>query len=357
MRRNRDTTVASVMAECMADTLRLDPAPPGGSMLSALDESGLVAEAADERELPCESWQRWGGAGASAWPQPGEVDLVALRIPKGREALEMSTHAVLSRLKPRGRFFLYGANDEGIRSADRGLSDWLDDLLTMEAKRHCRVWSGRLKESAGPFRDELRDWHEEVSVELPGGAAKLISIPGLFAHGRLDPGTSLLLDALATLPAPRRAASVLDYGCGAGVICVALRQRAPGASIHALDRDALALHAAAQNLDATFHQGDGWSAIDPALRFDLVASNPPLHSGKDQDLDSLVDLADGARRQLAKRGRLVLVTQRPLPMGPILRERFHDVELMSENRSFRVWSAMTAIRNREREREPRRRRR
>ena len=344
MRRNRDTTVASVMADCLADALRFEPVGEDASMLSALDESGLVADAAENRELRCISWQRWGGDEAAAWPPACQVELAALRIPKGREALEMSTHAVLSRLKPGGRFFLYGANDEGIRSADRGLTDWLDDVITLETKRHCRVWSGRLRDGAAPRRPRLEDWQETVHLDLPERKAELVSLPGLFAHGRLDPGTRLLLETLQALPVPRRAACLLDYGCGAGVVSLFLQRRTPEGQVHAVDRDALALHAARQNVEAHFHQGDGWSAVDPALRFDLVASNPPLHQGKDQDLEALVDLADGARRQLAKRGRLLLVTQRPLPMGPLLGERFHEVELMRETRSFRVWSATGVIR-------------
>ncbi len=330
MRGNRDEVAASVMAERVAGT------PLSGTLLSALDETGRVEEAAREAGLGCVSWCRSRGP----WPEANGADAVSLRLPKGREALVMCLHAVLARAAPGAPVFVFGANDEGIRSVDKLLAPWLDDLRAVEAKRHCRVWGGRLAGSAGPFRGALADWEEPLELEAPGGPLRLVSLPGLFAHGRLDPGTGLLLEVLEALPRPKAAARILDFGCGAGTIGLALLRRSPGAEVHGVDRDALAIHAARRNLpNAHLHLGDGWGAVPAELRFDLVASNPPLHTGKDQDLGGLAALVDGCRRRLTRRGRLLLVTQRPLPMGPLLAEHFSRVDISRETRSFRVWTA------------------
>lgn len=330
MRGSRDDLVASVMVECLArESL-------AGTLLSCLDESGRVEEAARGAGLRCVSWSR----NELPWPPQVRADAIALRLPKGREALTMSLHAALSRAAPGARVFVYGANDEGIRSADKQLAPWLDDLLALEAKRHSRVWSGQLAADAGPFRGELSDWEETVELDAPSGALRLISLPGLFAHGRLDPGTRLLLETLHELPRPKAGARLLDFGCGAGTISLALVSRRADVELHLLDRDALAIHAARLNLpDARLHLGDGWSAVPRELRFDLVASNPPIHHGKDRDLRSLVALIEGSLNRLARRGRLVLVAQRPLPVRSLLEERFADVEMANETRSFRVWVA------------------
>lgn len=334
MRGSRDETVASVMAGC------LKPLGLTGSFLSALDETGLVANTASELGLRVSAWHRDGHPDAEPWPRGGPFDHVAMRLPKGREALEMSLHAVLARLAPGGRLFLYGANDEGIRSADGPLEALLEEVHTLEAKRHSRVWAGERGESASPLRGSLEDWAVDLSLDAPGGALRLRSYPGLFAHGRLDAGTRALLDALEGEPRPKPRGRLLDFGCGAGPVGLALKRRVPEAEHHAVDRDALAVHAARQNLPgASLHLGEGWSAVPLALRFDLVVSNPPLHAGKDSDLRGLLDLVQGSVRRLTRRGRIVLVTQRPVPVGPMLRDRFAEVGLLHETRSYRVWSA------------------
>jgi len=342
MREPRDTLVASVMADALRDALSLDPSLAGRPLLSALDESGRVADAAAQLGLPCVSWQRFQVPGCQAlpWPEPGCFGLATLRLPKGREALDMSLQAVLSRVEPGGQLFVYGANDEGVRSLEPRLAEWLEDVLTLATRRHSRVWAGRVPAESPGIREELRDWEETVSLDVPGGSLSLISAPGLFAHGRLDAGTRLLLEALASMPKLKPGGTVLDYGCGAGTVTLAMARDDRRASFHGVDRDALAIHMAERNApDAHWHLGDGWSAVPPEIVFDLVVSNPPLHQGKDQELGQLAALVEGSTRRLARRGRLVLVTQRPLPLGPMLNERFADVGIARENRSYRVWTA------------------
>lgn len=334
MRASRNATLASVMAGC------LEPLGLSGTLLSALDETGLVAEAATQLGMRASVWQRSGGSDAEPWPREELVDHVALRLPKGRKALEMSLHAVLARLAPGGRLFLYGANDEGVRSTQGLLEELLEQVHTLETKRHCRVWSGERSTDAGALWGSLEDWAEELSLEAPGGALRLRSYPGLFAHGRLDAGTRALLEALENGPRPKPRGRLLDFGCGAGTIGIALQRRVPEAELHGVDRDALAVHAARENLPgATVHLGAGWKAIPRELRFDLIASNPPLHEGKDVDLGGFHDLLDGSGRHLTRRGRLVLVTGRPIPAGALLRDRFAQVSLLHETPSYRVWSA------------------
>jgi ribosomal protein L11 methylase PrmA len=46
---------------------------------------------------------------------------------------------------------------------------------------------------------------------------KLVSLPGVFGHGKLDEGTKLLLEHL-----PKLSGSGLDFGCGCGVIALSL---------------------------------------------------------------------------------------------------------------------------------------
>jgi release factor glutamine methyltransferase len=76
--------------------------------------------------------------------------------------------------------------------------------------------------------------------------------------------------------------AALDFGTGSGCIAIALAVKCPGARVVALDASAEALAVAQQN--ATKHgltqriefcRGDGFAALPPGARFDLIISNPP----------------------------------------------------------------------------------
>jgi release factor glutamine methyltransferase len=149
------------------------------------------------------------------------------------------------------------------------------------------------------------------------------------------PETELLVEtalaAIEGIAAPR----VLDLGTGTGVIAVALASMRPDARIWAVDRSADALAVAERNaaklLDAArpggaLHllQSDWYAALDPALSFDAIVSNPPYIAQGDPHLSegdlrfeprgALTDEADGlsairaivagARGFLAPRGAL-----------------------------------------------------
>ena len=74
-----------------------------------------------------------------------------------------------------------------------------------------------------------------------------------------------------------------------GAIALALKQARPDAQVHATDASAKALAVAHANgerlgLAVDWRLGDWWRAIDPALKFDLVLSNPPYVAPGDPHL-------------------------------------------------------------------------
>jgi release factor glutamine methyltransferase len=98
------------------------------------------------------------------------------------------------------------------------------------------------------------------------------------------PETELLAEAgwqfLSTLNS--QPSSALDFGTGSGCIAIALAAKCPSARIVALDLSADALAIAHQNASKNgvaerieFRQSDGFAALKPAERFDLIVSNPP----------------------------------------------------------------------------------
>jgi release factor glutamine methyltransferase len=80
------------------------------------------------------------------------------------------------------------------------------------------------------------------------------------------------------LPAPR----IVDIGTGSGNLAVALARQLPAAQVTAIDLSADALAVARRNAEKhgvaqriTFLQGDLFTMLTKAQRFDFVVSNPP----------------------------------------------------------------------------------
>ena len=76
--------------------------------------------------------------------------------------------------------------------------------------------------------------------------------------------------------------TALDFGTGSGCLAVALAVKCPGAQVWAMDISAEALELAKQNAErhrATngirFVRSDGFTALPPEIRFNLIISNPP----------------------------------------------------------------------------------
>ncbi len=281
-------------------------------------------------------WSRraFHGKPASTWPPAGPFGTVAVRMPRSKEELSMVLHAGAGALKPGGTSLVYGAKDEGIGSVHRVLDELHENIEVVGVGGHCRLLRAGVKPNLSGLRGSLEEWREEILLGHKGLQEPWVSYPGVFAHGRLDPGTRLLLNALPDL-APQ--ASVLDYGCGSGVVGAAVRSSYPQVRLTLLDIDAVALEAAAENVPgAELLLQDGLP--DPGTeRYDAILSNPPFHQGKQEEPAMILRMVRAAPDLLLPRGCLVVVAQRRLRLEEAFTGAFRTVTIRSEGDGFRVW--------------------
>ncbi|WP_151524280.1 class I SAM-dependent methyltransferase [Serinicoccus kebangsaanensis] len=131
--------------------------------------------------------------------------------------------------------------------------------------------------SAQPASD---DDVRQLRVRLAGQDAEVVTAAGIFSPDGIDKGTRVLLDHA---PAPPSSGTFLDLGCGWGPLALTLAREAPEASVHAVDVNERALDLARRNAAALGCRGirvDRPQDVDPATRFDLIWSNPPIRVGK-----------------------------------------------------------------------------
>lgn len=328
-------------AQVAAEWARARPhgtmATPGGTALVLGDPSPHLPRALEDLAQTVTRWHRLPCPGQlyTPWPPAGPFGEVWVRMPRSSLETAMLLHAAAARVDAGGHIHLYGAGNEGIRSAARHFPGGTDEPRSALVKRRCRVLTA-VKTAQPPRADGLDGWRFEAPVDWGTGERAWTFYPGVFAYGRLDPATALLIGTLPEVPAGSR---VLDFGAGTGPIGAAVLERAgAGTEVHLLEPDLISLAAAARNAPgATPAPGTGLSAVSGP--FDLIVTNPPIHVGNAQSLRTVKALARDAPAALAKGGTLLLVAQRRLPLARVLEGSFRDVRAVADRGQFRVWRA------------------
>jgi 16S rRNA (guanine1207-N2)-methyltransferase len=151
-------------------------------------------------------------------PEPdGSEGTIILRLPREKELLHMLLHATADRINPAATLWLVGEKRAGIKSAPRQLRRYFQQVAALDNARHCGLLAAAGVAVDRPF--DLADYTLDWSASHAGRFVQLRSLPGVFAHGRLDRGTALLLEVLGRLHPQGR---ILDFACGCGIVGSAL---------------------------------------------------------------------------------------------------------------------------------------
>jgi len=292
--------------------------------------------------FPC--WNRYCSAKQQGeiWPTSQPRDAVLIRLLRDKNAMRMALHAAATVLQEGASLWVVGANDEGIKSVVKnqfGMPEVFADSEVIDVRKRCRLVRATRTAHDDGLRADVEQWRQLHSIVIDGQQQEWCSWPGLFAKGRLDAATEFLLRILESDKRLRKSKNILDFGCGTGVISQALSRRAPQASIDALDADALAIKATAINCpEATGFVSDGFAQLPSERRYDLIVSNPPVHFGKSEDHSIVHHLIHQASAYLKRRGRLIFVIRRQIPVGTWLQECFSSSKILGQTSQFRVWS-------------------
>jgi SAM-dependent methyltransferase len=157
---------------------------------------------------------------------------------------------------------------------------------------------------------------------------------GLFSSFDIDEGTRLLLKSIAQRVDLASVGTLLDVGCGVGVIGVSICCKAPHIRAFMQDRDALAVAFARENARIN---GATASSVDCALaftgfadhQFDLIACNIPAKAGE----PVLRSLFQDMGRFLSPRGVAAVVIVSPLAGFALEAARGNGYEIMHQEQT------------------------
>lgn len=272
-------------------------------------------------------------------PVSRQYDQAVIFLTKSKELTEYLLHTAASHLKPQGELFLVGEKRAGIERAAKQLAQY-GKALKLDSARHCQLWQCRLSQPVAP--KPLHEWQNRYKVNVAGRSIEVISLPGVFSHGRLDKGTELLLPQLDQLPQ----GDLLDFGCGAGVIGTILKLEYPGQTVHFLDVDAFALAATSLTLQANQISLDsgvnliaGRGIADAPQHLAAIISNPPFHQGVHTSYQASEDLLRHSKHHLNMNGQLRIVANSFLKYPPLIEQYLGKCVVLAHGNGFHVYAA------------------
>ncbi len=251
-------------------------------------------------------------------------------------------------LKPGARLYVIGAKDRGILSIAKQMEEIFGNVETLLISKGNPPDGGEAEGSSKSQKNSEQFTHYLSQISESGGNAPAASRvlaalhgPPVFAQGKLDEGTRLLIEALEVQPTD----NALDIGCGAGFIGLHIARQATRGHVTMVDASLVSVALAQQNIaesgltNIKVLPSDGAQAV-LSQRFDLVVTNPPFHHGGIQTTEIAERFIREASHVLRPGGRFYLVANRFLKYEPTLRAHFKKVEEVAGNPRFKVLRAL-----------------
>lgn len=334
--RNRDRLTGRVALLGASSAALLAALPEGGLVMT--EHAGHAVQLAGQG-----NWQVCFGYDNPELAAAG-FDTVVVFLPKARAELDLRLSLARWLAKAGANLVLVGEKKEGIAGAVKQLKAIAPGAGKIDSARHCQVWCANDAEPLASF--DPADWRQWHTVTSAGSAIEVCGLPGIFSHGELDVGTSVLLDSLATTPI--KAERVLDFACGAGVIGAWLQtfQKDQGlspASVDGVDVQSQALLCARATYERAGASGeilasDGLAEVDGV--WSAIVTNPPFHAGVKTDTSMTENFLRDVARHLKSRGELRLVANTFLPYESMIKRFVGPVERLYEDRKFTVYRAI-----------------
>lgn len=265
----------------------------------------------------------------------GPVEVVVVKVPKTLAHLEHQLHRLRPLLHPGSVVVGAGMTRHIHRSTIEVFERTIGPTPTTRARKKARLLLATVDPNLTP---PASTW--PISWSTPDGI-EVSALPNVFSALRLDHGTRLLRDHL---PEPATGATVIDLGCGTGVVAATLAHRHSAIDVVCCDESYEAIESARRTVGAvtdraTFLVTDVLDDVADRSA-DLVLVNPPFHAGGARTDAVAERMVDESHRVLRDGGELRLVANRHLAHHRTIERRFGAVTVVAADARFSVLSAI-----------------
>jgi 16S rRNA (guanine1207-N2)-methyltransferase len=247
---------------------------------------------------------------------------------------ELNIAEALERVEDGGLVVVAGGKEDGVASLVKRLSK-LIPLDGQAPKFHGLAFWFHAAADRLAVAGELRQLNAPVRID-----GRFETAPGMFSHGRIDPGSRLLAEAL---PA-ELSGKVADLCAGWGYLSAELIARCKNVTaVDLYEADHDSLEAARRNVAvARVETGFFWRDLvaEPVdISYDTIVMNPPFHQGRAAEPGIGGKLIAVAAKALKSRGSLYLVANKGLPYEKDLAALFSEYRQLASDKAFNVFVA------------------
>lgn len=292
-----------------------------------------------------------------------DYDLALILAGRHRGQNELRIADAFERVRPGGLILVAGGKEDGIGPLRRTVEALVPVEESLSKYHGVAFWfrsppktTGETPKSPAAAAAALRAGNPPITIE-----ERYTTWPGMFSHGRVDPGSRLLVESLPQ----QLTGGVADFCAGWGYVAgeVALRFAAVS-RVDLYEADWAALEAARSNVACVL--GDAGSANPPGTagatgttepqakaletnffwrdlltepierRYDAVLMNPPFHAGRGAQPGIGQGLIAAAAKALKHGGRLFMVANRNLPYEKTLADNFAESGELARSDAFKV---------------------
>lgn len=262
---------------------------------------------------------------------PQAPQLVIIKLPKNLSYFASQLIA-LSQTISKDTLILIGAKAKSINSAllniiEKNLGSAAPSL-TWKKTRIIQVAFDGIKR----ITPAAQTW------SIPEYELQVSNLSNVFAANKLDIGARLMLENMPQ----GHFNSVIDLGCGNGVLGLQAAHVYPDADIHFVDDSEMAVESSRINWQVNgfnnhlghFHWSDCLSELESSTKADLILCNPPFHQGEAITDHIAWQMFNDAKKALTKNGLLQVVGNRHLNYHIKLKRLFGNCKTIAANKKF-----------------------
>lgn len=283
------------------------------------------------------------------FPEP--ADIMLIKIPKTMDLFRLYLHHAWNNLADSDNAVVYcgfmtrhftpqmlEVANEYFEHAEQTKARKKARLLILKGKKKSEITDKAITDLINEV-----EWKPSENGIAGDEAKKAITLKqyyGVFSSNGVDAATAMLLKHMQLKETEK---TVLDMGCGNGIIAKAIKLQQPDADIHAIDDDFLAVESVKMNAAdlVNVHHYDS-PEMFPDGFFDLVVTNPPSHLGHENNIEVSIGLFDQAAKKIKSGGRLVIVASKHLNYSTHLTKRYIDIKKLAEDDKYEVIEGVVA---------------
>lgn len=275
---------------------------------------------------------------------PSNIDLVLYKIPKTKSLLIDQLMQISSTYNEKSVFIAADRAKEIHSSTLKLFEKYLGPTKTSLAVKKARLVFTDIEDRVEIKSPFPTTW-DMPSVQNSDKIFTISNHSNVYSREKLDIGARYFIN---NLPKVSAGSTVIDLGCGNGVIGLSILDQQPDATIHFYDESFMAMKSAEDNIKAnfphlsaqcSFNVNDCLSNVESGS-VDLILCNPPFHQQTATTDHIAWQMFKDSYRVLKKGGELRIIGNRQLAYHIKLQRIFGNEKLIASNDKFVTTAAI-----------------